>query len=162
MCRIRELLQGDAKMRSLLNQNAEGGYTLIEHLLQLLILSVFLQLIITFFYWKAPLEEQYKDLTLREWELFSAELQSQLSNITHIEVLESGRGIRFKNNRGVIDIEQSTHLIRKQVDRLGFTPLLTNIKSSYFTIEGNTVHLDVTWVNGIRRERWLVIGLYSE
>ena len=56
----------------------DRGYTLIESLFQLVLFALFVQLFLLFFYWKAPIERQYTNMSSGAWELFAVDLQDVL------------------------------------------------------------------------------------
>lgn len=138
------------------------GYTLIESLFQLLVFVAFMHLFVLFFFWKAPIENQYSLMSNTGWELFAADIQAALIDLDDFEVYANQRGIKFKNDRGVIDIEQRNGVIRKKVDGLGHIPFLTHVQSANFTVEGVTLVVDVTMLDGTRKERDFAIGFIQK
>lgn len=149
-------------MRRLLNGNDESGYSLIESIFQLLILGIFLQFVILFFYWKAPIERQFDDYYATEWELFGIELQELLMDVEEFNVLVGNRSISFLNDRGEIEISQIGSVIRRQVYGKGHIPLYTNVRDAIFTRVGEELHVEVRMLDGKTRERRFVIGLRPE
>lgn len=149
-------------MCRLVNRLDEQGYTFIESPFQLIILAVFVQLFLLFFLWKGPIEQQYADMSAQDWELFAVDMQQLLSDVQQISIYPTGRGITFTNERGVIDIDQGTGVIRKRVYGVGHVPLLTNVYTALFSLDGSTLYADVTLLDGTQRKRGFVIGLYPE
>ncbi|MCZ2260082.1 competence type IV pilus minor pilin ComGF [Sporosarcina sp. G11-34] len=149
-------------MSRLLNHRDEKGYTFVESLFQLIILTVFVQFIVLFFLWKASIEQQYTNMAVVDWELFAADFQQNLSDVEQLAIHPTGRGVQFVNSRGVIDIEQGNAVIRKRVDGKGHVPLLTNIRSATFSLEGTTLYAYVTLIDGSQKERGFAVGLYPE
>jgi competence protein ComGF len=149
-------------MRRLLKLPRESGYTFLESLLQLMIMLVFVQLFVLFFLWKEPIERHYFDISGSEWQLFAVDFQLALSNVYKIEVHADGRGIRLWNKRGMIDIEQGTAVVRKRVDGSGHVPLLTNIREVKFALNQKTVFVDITLLDGKRKGREFIVGLYPK
>ena len=76
----------------------DRGYTLIESLFQLIIFTIFAHLIITFFLWKEPIERQYGNKSTSEWELFTADLQKEVANVSEFSV--TARMICHKDESG--------------------------------------------------------------
>ena len=138
-------------MLKLLKLPRESGYTFLESLLQLMIMLVFVQLFVLFFLWKEPIERHYFDISGTEWQLFAVDFQIALSDVYKIEVHADGRGIRLWNNRGTIDIEQGTAVVRKRVDGSGHVPLLTNIREAKFELNQKTVFVDITMLDGKKK-----------
>ena len=63
-------------MSPLLRTKEEKGYTFIESLFQLIIFVTFAHLFILFFLWKAPIEQQYTNMSDGAWELFAVRFPS--------------------------------------------------------------------------------------
>src|SRR4051812_5691421 len=114
-------------MRSFMKTPNEQGFTFIESIFQLIIMTIFIHLLFLFFIWKGSVEQYYTDYSSTEWELFSADLQYLLSDVSEIRLVNSGRTIRLLNSRGLIDIEQNSTVIRKRVDTTGHIPLFTGV-----------------------------------
>ena len=140
----------------------ERGYTLLESIFQLMIMTVFIHLFLLFFFWKEPIEQQYADYSSTEWELFSLDLQHILSDVSEIRLVSAGKSIRLKDARGVIDIEQSGTVIRKRVDGAGHIPLLTGIRNVTYTFDGITLTAHVTMQDHSVKVRGYAVGLYPE
>lgn len=149
-------------MSRLLTIKAEKGYTFIESLFQLIVFVTFAHLFVLFFLWKAPIEQQYTNMSDGAWELFALDLQASIVDVKEFNVHLGGRGIRFVTDRGRIDVEQSNTMIRKAIDGLGHVPFLTNVHSVYFTLNGPVVSVTVTMLDGTRKERDFAIGFNSE
>ena len=149
-------------MCKFLGRLSERGYTLIESLFQLIIFVVFLQLLVLFFLWKAPIERSYTHMSNTEWEMFAADLQKDLERVYEFEVHIGGHGIHFRSDRGLIDIEHGNSVIRKRVYDHGHIPLLTNVYSADFRLRGTVLFVDVMLLDGTQKERDFAIGLYSK
>jgi competence protein ComGF len=149
-------------MRSFMKTPNEQGYTFIESIFQLIIMTIFIHLLLLFFIWKGSIEQYYTDYSSPEWELFSADLQYLLSDVSEIRMVNSGRTIRLLNSRGLIDIEQNSTVIRKRVDTTGHIPLLTGVKTVIFKFDGITITAYVTMLNGTVKVRGFAVGLYPK
>lgn len=140
----------------------ESGYSLIESVFQLLILGIFVQFIVLFFMWKAPIESRIADYYATEWELFAIEMQEMLAEVTTFNVMAGDRGITFTTDRGEIEIGQRGAVIRKTVYQQGYIPLYTNVARVVFSRHDEELHMEVTMLDGRIRERRFVIGLQQE
>lgn len=149
-------------MRSILIVRSESGYTLLEALFQLLIMGIFVQFVILFFFWKQPIERQLQDYYATEWELFAIDLQALLVDVEEFNVTMGDRAIAFTNERGVIHVGQKDHVIRKQVNSAGHITLFTNVSSVIFTHEGHELGVEVIMRDGRKRERRFSIGYRQE
>ena len=149
-------------MSPLLRAKEEKGYTFIESLFQLIVFVAFSHLFILFFLWKAPIEQQYTNMSDGAWELFAVDFQASIVDVNEFNVHLGGRGIRFVTDRGRIDIEQRNTVIRKAIDGQGHIPFLTNVHSVYFTLNDPVVSVTVTMLDGTRKERDFAIGFISK
>ncbi|WP_203246923.1 competence type IV pilus minor pilin ComGF [Sporosarcina beigongshangi] len=145
-----------------MKQTDERGYTLLESIFQLLIMALFIHLFILFFFWKDPVEQQYANYSKMQWELFSAELQQLLTEVSEIQLLNGGKVIHFRNHHGSVDIEQSGSVIRKRVTGDGHIPLLTDVRSVVFSLDSTTLTIAVTTVEGTVKVRRFAVGHYPK
>lgn len=139
----------------------EAGYTLLEAILQIMVFALFAQLFLVFFYWKAPIDRQYKNASTVAWEMFAADFQDEIVDLQSIEVIRSGQGIRFEKERGMIIIELGNRVIRKRVDGLGHVPLITEIVHANFKLNEPILHVEVLMEDGTELERDFIIGKNS-
>ncbi len=149
-------------MRPFMKMPNELGYTFLESIFQLLIMTVFIHLFLLFFFWKGPIEQRYTDHSATEWELFSADLQYLLSDVSEIRLLNNGKAIRLRNSRGLIDIELSGTVIRKRADENGHVPLVTGVKAVAYTFDGMTITAHVTMLADSVKVRGFAVGLYPK
>ncbi|MCM3710904.1 ComGF family competence protein [Sporosarcina luteola] len=134
----------------------------MEALFQLLILGIFLHFFVLFFYWKLPIERQLQDYYATEWELFAIDLQALLLDVDDFNVHLGERSISFTNERGKIEVGQSGNVIRKLINKTGYIPLFTSISSVAFSHEGYELNMEVTMLDGRKRERRFAIGFRQE
>lgn len=145
-----------------LKKRNEAGYSFLEALFQLVIMGIFLQFVVLFFYWKTPIERQLQDYYATEWEMFAIDLQALLVNVEDFKVLMGDRSISFTNERGKIEVGQNNYVIRKRTNLTGHIPLFTNVSSVVFTEDGHELIVDVTMLDGSKRERRFAIGFRQE
>lgn len=146
-------------MHRFLSINNDRGFTLIESIFQLVIFVAFIHLVMLFIFWKEPIERQYGEMSDTAWEMFAVDLQDSIANVEEFNVHEDGRGIQFITGRGRIDIEYRKGVIRKKIDGLGHIPFLTGVYTSQFSFDGMRLSVDVTMLDGTRRERTFAVGL---
>lgn len=149
-------------MRKLLRIKSEQGYTLIESLFQLIVFTIFVQFIVLFFLWKAPIDNQYSERNTTAWELFVLDLQAALLDVWQFELHPDRTGFKMKTERGIINIEYRNQVIRKRVDGQGHVPFITHIQSAQFYQQEGKLIVDVLLEDGTRKERDFVVGLRSE
>lgn len=131
----------------------ERGYTFTESMLQLLIFSFFSLFSLAFLVWAGQTAVHLGDPSAVEWELFRREFSEYLKEADGIAVPEGGKGVSVRRGGVVIDIEEFKDgaLLRKRVDRKGHEPMLTDVSSASFALEGHRLNLEVIFGNG--RER---------
>ena len=96
----------------------EKGYTFTESIFQLIIMAVFVQFLLFFFIWKGTIEEQYSDYASREWELFSADLQYLLSEVSEIR-LPFRNHLQINTVQGLIDMIRAVQSFEKGLGAKG-------------------------------------------
>ena len=145
-------------MHRFLSINDNRGFTLIESIFQLVIFVAFIHLVILFIFWKEPIEQQYVNMSDTAWEMFVVDLQVSIVDVEEFNVHEDSRGIQFLTGRGRIDIEYRNGVIRKRIDGLGHIPFLTEVHTSQFSFDGMRLSVDITMLDGTRRERVFAVG----
>ncbi|UJF28321.1 competence type IV pilus minor pilin ComGF [Planococcus sp. 107-1] len=130
-----------------LNPFNENGFTFLGSLFELIILMAFLPLIVIFFSLMIAFEKE-TDAGNAEWHLFSYELQSYLTKVDSIEVINNGSGIRVIQDEVEYDIELYGNLIRKQKFRQGHEVMATKLDSCSFQIEGTILTIFAEFANG--------------
>lgn len=148
-------------MLRLLRGSNEKGFSLIESIFQLMIFAAFIQLVVLFFYWKIPIEDQYS-ASHAVWEMFVADIQDELVHVQKIEVQKNGQGIQFTTERGRINIGRNQNVIRKTVDGTGHVPFLTEVSEVQFTLEESNLVISAILIDGTRKERDFQVGIYPE
>ncbi|KZE40127.1 hypothetical protein AV656_02300 [Bhargavaea cecembensis] len=131
----------------------ERGYTFIEALLHLAILSVFFILFAGFFRYTTGLIHHVGDPASVEWELFRYELAEYLKAVDGVQILEHGSRLHIISGNKVTEIghypDQS--LIRKRVNGEGHEPMLTGVRSVTFTTEENELSIRAAFIDGTER-----------
>ncbi|GKW44366.1 competence type IV pilus minor pilin ComGF [Planococcus sp. NCCP-2050] len=130
-----------------LNWFNENGFTFLGSLFELVILMVFLPLIVIFFSLMIAFEKE-TDAGNAEWHLFSYELQSYLTKVDSIKVINNGSGIRVMQEEVEYDIELYGNLIRKQKFKQGHEVMATKLDSCSFQIEGTILTIFAEFANG--------------
>ncbi|MCJ1908821.1 competence type IV pilus minor pilin ComGF [Planococcus ruber] len=125
----------------------EDGFTFIGSLFELFILMAFLPLIVIFFSLMIHVDKQ-TDAGNAEWHLFSYELQSYLTKVDSIEVINSGSGIRIMQEEVEYDIELYGNMLRKQKFRQGHEVMATKLKSCSFRLNGTNLMVFAVFANG--------------
>jgi competence protein ComGF len=136
-----------------MSRAGEGGYTFIEALLHLAILSVFFILFSGFFRYSAGLIHHISDPASVEWELFRYELAEYLKAVDGVQILERGSQLRIISGNKVTEIGHYPvqSLIRKRVNGEGHEPMLTDVRSVTFTVEENELSIRAAFIDGTER-----------
>lgn len=120
-----------------------GGYVYYNALLDLILVAAVLPLIILFHLQMANYLEDL-DSGKMEWRLFAADLQSYLTDVESVHVINGGTGIWVLQQGEEFDIEVYGSVLRKQRFNLGHEIMLTNVSRCTFSIEGQV--LDITLI----------------
>lgn len=129
----------------------EGGFTLLNALLELMILLIFLPLIVLFFAFMIHFSAE-TDAQAAEWHLFAADFQSYLSNIDSVEIINNGGGVRIVRGTEEYDIEIYDRYLRKQKFGQGHEIMLTDVKTCRFTLDGPLLTVRAELSNGTVEE----------
>ncbi|MEG0260323.1 MAG: competence type IV pilus minor pilin ComGF [Lysinibacillus sp.] len=137
----------------------EKGYTLIESLFQLVVFIIFSNIFILMMYWYAQSEATLFSKEHLAWESFVNDMNSYLVDVEALQLLASDKGIRFLKNTDIIDIEQSSDVIRKQVRDEGHEPMLFRVKKCRMKYENDEVTIVVEFNNGLKKERTFYVPI---
>jgi len=152
LCRLSfTCTNGEQRMYRALADNA--GYTLVESLLHLsaFILLAHLSVVILIVAGKTvAMSTNHEEI---EWELFSAELVDSLARSESLTIQYGNRGIQYKQNDELYEIEYYTNMIRRQKDGQGHEPLLLSVSHVSFHLEEHTLIVTVHFTNGNIKER---------
>lgn len=132
---------------------ATGGYTLVDALLQLAVLLLFSQLILFYSVWFKQVEKNYFQSEAIDWQMFSVDLESNISAVSSMTEQANQSGIRFEVSGVEYDVECYSSAIRKQKNRLGHEVMLVGIKSCKFEVTQDRVLVYVEFNNGHKEER---------
>ncbi|WP_075618073.1 competence type IV pilus minor pilin ComGF [Paenisporosarcina indica] len=129
------------------------GYTLVDAIIQLVVLLLFSQLLMFYYVWFNQIENNFVLTEEIEWEMFALDMESYLSSVTTLEEQEDRTGIRFTKDGQEFDIECSSTVIRKQKFRLGHEIMLTGIKLCKLEVLQDQVVVQVEFSNGGKEVR---------
>lgn len=136
----------------------ERGYTLVESILQLVILLLMVQCMVLLFYWKISIDNHIGTQTFRQFELFSIELQQILESVEKIEIQNGRRRLQVQNELKYLIVEQSGTVIRQRSDKGGHIPLFVDIRDMQLMIDGQQLHVEIITTQGQELKRTFVIG----
>lgn len=137
-----------------------NGFTFIEALFQLVIFSLLAQVIFIFYLliqqWHNTIvaEEQIK------WEIFIHDLQQYLLDAEDIYIMNNSLYI-IDSSTKTIKINKITDVIRLQINDQGYVPLLIGIRHTEFSLSNNIVTIKVEFLNGIVKERALLVQYHK-
>src|SRR5699024_3135026 len=158
MCLI--LIRGDgiSFMQRITN---EKGYTLIESILHLAIVSLLFFMTVAFLEWYAEVNRQIKDINEASWQQFSVDFQREIRQVQMVYPQSYHDQINFLTDRGRITIDYRSGVLRKRIDGAGHIPLLTNLKRHQLKVEDEYVTVSVTFSNGLEKEGKFIFGVYE-
>lgn len=117
------------------------GFTLIECLLALLLLSIFFSFSSLEVKYITHLEDYITQQDQKEWIIFQQQLERELADAT--EVSCSNSRISYRKDGKVFFIEKYQQMLRKTSATGGHQPLLTEIKAVSFTENRTAVQIRV-------------------
>lgn len=126
---------------------SEGGFIYFNALLDLVLVAAVMPLIVVFYIYSGSYMEDL-DAGEMEWRLFAAELQSYLTAVDSIEIINGGTGFRVIQAGTEYDIEIYSSLIRKQKFNEGHEIMVTDIIKCNFSIEGQVLKITAIRSNG--------------
>ena len=145
----------------------EGGFTFIEALFQLIVFTIFAQIIVLVFMWFNQFQTIDKMKDHINWELFVFDINNYLLNASEFSIYPSGVG--FKVTADLYDVEKeyiigkSSSYIRKTVASSGgYELMLVGVETAHFSLNGGKMILRVTMENGIERERTFIVPNISK
>lgn len=137
---------------------SEGGFIYFNALLDLVLAAAVMPLIVLFYMYSASYMEDL-DAGEMEWRLFAAELQSYLTAVDSIQIINGGTGIRVIQAGTEYDIEVYNSLIRKQKFNEGHEIMVTDIIRCNFSIEGQVLKITAMRSNGTEeRSEYAITG----
>lgn len=129
----------------------EKGFTFLTAIFDLFVLLLILQLM-ALFYGAVVNFAADLDPHRAEWQLFAVDLQSYLHNSQTIEIINEGNGIRVHQKGEEFDIELYANMVRKQKSRKGHEVMLTQVKTSQFSLEGTNLKIRTEFLTGAIEE----------
>lgn len=146
------------RVKKLQVQSVQSGFVYLNVLLDLILLAALMPLIILFYMYASNYSEDLEAGNL-EWQLFSAELQTYLTDADSIHLINGGSGFRVMQMGVEYDIEQYGNFIRKQKFNLGHEIMLTEIRNCSFQLEGDILRITVLLLNGSEeRSEYAITG----
>lgn len=125
--------------------------------MQLFVFSIFTQLVIHTFF----MIHQFNQSLLSEehvrWEVFIEDFRGYLQEVEEISVEKQAITLRHVDSNEKLKISKYNDLIRLQVDGKGHVPLLIGVRTVEFAQENQFITIQVTFPNGIRKERTLFV-----
>lgn len=139
--------------RAILNKN---GFTLLEALFQLVIFSLFAQLIILFILFIHQQNTSILSDDIVDWEIFVRDLQQYLVQVDEIQVDYHSVNIIYKG-REHIKINKSGDVLWLQINDKGYVPMLIGVHIAEFSVTNDYLSIKVEFTNGLVKERALFV-----
>ncbi|MGX9135250.1 competence type IV pilus minor pilin ComGF [Rummeliibacillus sp. JY-2-4R] len=138
----------------ILSLKEEGGFTLLDSLLQLMILVLFAHFFLLFCTWYSQKSKGILNSSELQWELFAFQLQNELTEAE--EIYYDKKSIHyFTENRGDVAVHAigMGELRRDE----GYQPLLFGIRDANFDYRNYVVNMSVYFANGDERSRVYIV-----
>ncbi|ALS74182.1 hypothetical protein AUC31_02425 [Planococcus rifietoensis] len=140
------------------NIRSSNGFTFLDSLLELLALSIMLPLAAMFYLFSSHMLVDL-DSGATEFRLFALELQQYLDGSEQIYIMRDGKGVRIIREGVVYDIELYGSVVRKRKDQLGHEIMLTDVKNSFFQLEGKRLTILLEFQSGAKEEADYALSL---
>jgi competence protein ComGF len=122
------------------------GFTFIEMLVSLVIFMIICILSVQIFFTMRENLAKNNGLDLKEWEVFSLQLQNELRNSKDQYVVENK--LYLMVNGSIATIESYENIVRRQVEGKGHEIMLKNIADFHVKQEGTYITVQVTDYEG--------------
>ncbi len=126
-----------------------SGFTLIECLLALVVLSVSLLMVDGIIKQIPQVNQQLSDRKDQEWHIFLLQLERELATCTYISVSDYTLFLRSAENN-IVTIDRINGVIRKR-DNGGYQPLLTEVRGLNYQKVNESIRFTVTFENGVQK-----------
>ena len=127
-----------------------SGFTLLECLLALLVLSTLFLFIGQFVQTTQIIHQQLQQTKDKEWEVFLIQLEYELKEDSFIKVANNTLYLKSTTGKEVL-IQPYQTMIRKRKNG-GHQPMLTEVASFTASKENQQIQLEVIFLDG--RKRW--------
>ncbi len=127
-------------------QKENQGFTLIECLIALMVLSSICFLFLPIINITKELNEDLNDSVIQEWHVFLAQLDIETKGYQLTEVKPDRLIFVNPETQEIMKIGTYETMIRKQLND-GHQPLLMHVKQAVFSQAGSYVKLQVTFLN---------------
>lgn len=138
------------------SQNNFSGFTLIECLLALFLLSIICLLFSAFIKNATVVTKQLKSEQEKEWHIFVIQLENELKNCRYEKTQANKIILKNKKNKKPVWIEYKLGKIIK-VENGGYQPLLVEVKQAHFIEKGKGIKIKVTFENNLNvTANWII------
>nr|WP_285865225.1 competence type IV pilus minor pilin ComGF [Lederbergia lenta] len=140
--------------------NNERGFTLIEAILSMLMLSIIMMILPLIFHTFSALDRSINVEDDFEWNLFLIQFRKEVEDADKLWIY-SNRIFIDKNNRSIY-YEQYGQSIRRRVNNAGHEIVLQQLRKATFVEQEERLVLTVEFVNGTSEEARFSIPLMKE
>ncbi|MGG0658599.1 competence type IV pilus minor pilin ComGF [Rummeliibacillus pycnus] len=127
---------------------------MLDALLQLMILVCFAHFFLLFFTWYSHKNNGMFNTDELQWELFSFQLQKELTNAKEFNRRTSYH-IQYSSNRGGLGVRQASSWEIRRED--GYQPLLFDVSMVNFDYSNYILNTTVKFKNGKERSRMFIV-----
>ncbi|EOI03081.1 prepilin-type N-terminal cleavage/methylation domain-containing protein [Enterococcus moraviensis ATCC BAA-383] len=150
------------KLRKSNRKRSFLGFTLIECLLALLLLSIISMLFSASIKNTATVSNYLKSEKEKEWHIFVIQLEEELKNCRYEKTQANKIILRNKKNNNNVWIEYKLGKIVK-VENGGYHPLLMKVKEAVFSEVNHTIEMQVILENDLMYSgKWIIPKEYTD
>lgn len=126
-----------------------SGFTLLECLIALMILSTLFLFIGQFIHTTQVIQQQLQRTKEKEWEVFLIQLEYELKDDYFVKVEDNTLYLKSERGEEVL-IQPYQTMVRKRKNG-GHQPMLTDVASFTLRKEKEQIQLEVVFLNGYKR-----------
>ena len=141
------------------SQRCEKGFTLLDSLLQLMILVLFAHFFLLFFSWYAQKNNGMFNNDELHWELFAFQLQKELTHTENFTYISKPPKIIYSTDRGDLSVSNMSGELRRG---LGYQPLLFGVAQLTFDYSEYILKMNVKFHDGTERSREYIVANFEE
>lgn len=143
----------------LISKRCERGFTLLDSLLQLMILVLFAHFFLLFFSWYAQKNNGMFNNNELHWELFAFQLQKELTHTENFTYNSTIPKIIYSIDRGDVSVSNMSGELRRGI---GYQPLLFGVAQLKFDYLEYTLRMKVKFHDGTERSREYIVANFEE
>ncbi|WP_312755873.1 competence type IV pilus minor pilin ComGF [Rummeliibacillus suwonensis] len=131
----------------------ECGFTLLDSLLQLIVLVLFAQFFLLFYSWYSQKDNGMFNNNELQWEIFAFQLQKELTHTKQF-TRNTIQNISYSSDRGTLSVAIGPGELKREK---GYQPLLFGITTVKFEYSDYILDATINFENGKGRSRKFIV-----